>query len=134
MLKNAYFFGKNCKNCHSVRWSALEPTFVSGNWGSASRPPRWIPAYYYNFIEFVFIANMRFNLQKWTKLTHSSVLLLLLQHFFTSNSIVFVERGRKNISCPRAQGTLATPLKKNKNILYFYILFSYHTSSVIYTV
>jgi len=30
--------------------------------------------------------------------------------FFTSNSVAFVDRGRKNISCPRAQGTLATPL------------------------
>jgi len=31
--------------------------------------------------------------------------------FFTSNSVVFVDRGRKIIPCPRAQGTLATPLK-----------------------
>jgi len=30
--------------------------------------------------------------------------------FFTSNSVVFVDRGRKNISCPRAQDTLAPPL------------------------
>jgi len=30
--------------------------------------------------------------------------------FFTSKSIVFVDGGRKNISCPRAKGTLATPL------------------------
>jgi len=37
----------------------------------------------------------------------SSVLLYL---FLTSNSVVFVDGGRKNISCPRAQGTLATPL------------------------
>jgi len=28
----------------------------------------------------------------------------------TSNSVVFVDKGRKNISCPRAQGTLATSL------------------------
>jgi len=37
----------------------------------------------------------------------SSALLYLS---FNSNSISFVEGGRKNISCPRAQGTLATPL------------------------
>jgi len=34
----------------------------------------------------------------------------LLHLFFNLNSVSFVERGRKNISCPRAQGTLATPL------------------------
>jgi len=34
----------------------------------------------------------------------------LLHLFFTSNSVVFVDKGRKSISCPRAQGTLATPL------------------------
>jgi len=30
--------------------------------------------------------------------------------FFNSNSVSFVEGGRKNISCSRAQGSLATPL------------------------
>jgi len=34
----------------------------------------------------------------------------LLRLFYTSTSVVFVDRGRKNISCPRAQNTLATPL------------------------
>jgi len=34
----------------------------------------------------------------------------LLHVFFNSNSVSFVKGGRKNISCPRAQGTLATPL------------------------
>jgi len=34
----------------------------------------------------------------------------LLHLFFTSNSVVFVDGGCKNISCPMAQGTLATPL------------------------
>jgi len=34
----------------------------------------------------------------------------LMHLFFNSNSVNFVEGGRKNISCPRAQGTLATPL------------------------
>jgi len=36
----------------------------------------------------------------------------LLRLFFTSNSAVFDEEGCKNISCPRAQGTLATSLTK----------------------
>jgi len=35
----------------------------------------------------------------------------LLHLFFTSNRcVVFVDEGRKNISCPRAQGTVATAL------------------------
>jgi len=34
----------------------------------------------------------------------------LLHLFFNSISVSFVEGGRKNISCPRAQGSLATPL------------------------
>jgi len=34
----------------------------------------------------------------------------VLHLFFNSNSVSFVNGGRKNISCPRAQGTLATPL------------------------
>jgi len=36
--------------------------------------------------------------------------ILHLSNFFTSNSVVFVDRGGKNISCPRVQDTLATPL------------------------
>jgi len=35
----------------------------------------------------------------------------LLQLFFNSNSVSFVEEGRKNISCSRTQGTLATLLR-----------------------
>jgi len=34
----------------------------------------------------------------------------LLHLFFTLKSVVFVDRGRKNIFCPKVQGTLATPL------------------------
>jgi len=37
--------------------------------------------------------------------------------FSISNSIVFVDRGRKNISYPRAQAALATPLF----VLYFFL-------------
>jgi len=36
----------------------------------------------------------------------------LLHLFFTLNSVVFDDGERKNISCSRAQGTLATPLGK----------------------
>jgi len=42
-----------------------------------------------------------------------NVLLLLLPHictYFHFKLCRFVDRGRKNISCPKVQGTLATPL------------------------
>jgi len=32
-----------------------------------------------------------------------------IEPIFTSNSVVFVDEGRKNFYCPRAQGILATP-------------------------
>jgi len=41
----------------------------------------------------------------------------LLHLFFTSNSVVFIDRGRKNISCPRAQDTLATPLHQKQHMV-----------------
>jgi len=58
---------------------------------------------------------MRFNTLKKEQNNSSGKFYIvssaLLQQFFTSNSAVFVDRGRKNISCPRAQDTLAdTPL------------------------
>jgi len=39
----------------------------------------------------------------------------LLHLIFFSNSVVFVDRGRKIIPCPRAQGTLATPMTGRPN-------------------
>jgi len=42
--------------------------------------------------------------------------VLLLHLFFISNLEVFVDRGRKNVSCPRAQGTLAMPLDVNDHV------------------
>jgi len=38
----------------------------------------------------------------------------LLYLFFTSNSAAFVDWGRKNISCPKMQDTLAKPLDLGK--------------------
>jgi len=57
---------------------------------------------------------MCFITLKKNKITAINVLLLLLLQllhlFFVSNSVVFVNRGHKNDSCPKAQGILATPL------------------------
>jgi len=94
MLKNACFLEKIVKNRLCVGGSAPEPPLPPD-------PRIVILAYYYNFVKFIFS-------------TKCSLLSLskeqFLQLFFTSNSIVFVDRGRKNIFCPRAQDTLATPL------------------------
>jgi len=37
--------------------------------------------------------------------------------FFTLNTVVFVDRGCRNIPCPRARGTLATPLLLSPNTI-----------------
>jgi len=42
-----------------------------------------------------------------------------LHLFFTSNSVVFVDGERKNISCPRAQSTLTTPLPLKVTMAYY---------------
>jgi len=52
----------------------------------------------------------------------------LLHLFFTSNSVVFVDRERKIISCPRAQGTLATPLSGSATTMF---AFTIRSSSLI---
>jgi len=100
MLKNACFLEKNVK-------------IVSAS-GAPPLNARLIPAYYYNFVEFVFSAKCTVipltkepsNYCKCSTFASSALLHLI----FNSNSLSFVERGRKNISCSRAQGTLATPL------------------------
>jgi len=57
---------------------------------------------------------MRFITRKKNKITTVNVSAFasfaLLHLFFTLNFVVFVDGGRKNISCPRSQSTLATPL------------------------
>jgi len=80
----------------------------------ASPPdPRFITTTYCNnYIKFgLRIINI---ILKKSKITTENVLIfassVLLHLIFTSNSVVFVDGRRKNISCPRAQGTLATPL------------------------
>jgi len=59
-----------------------------------------------NFIKFFFSTKCRvISLNE-----EHSLLLPIFAPIFNFNSVVFVDRGRKNISCPRAQDTLATPL------------------------
>jgi len=107
-LKNAYFLKQNR---FSVEGSASESSFASVDWRLRSRIVT--PTYYYNFVEFVSTSVLNaFHYPKKVSAVNGLFLLLLhiLHLFFTSNSVVFVDGMRNSISCPRAQGTLATPL------------------------
>jgi len=98
MLKNA-FLGKNCKNLPSVGGSAPAPSFAPRGWGRSPPDPCVVTsACYYNVVLYMFCF---------------CFFRTFCTYFFTLNTIVFVE-GRKNISCHRAQGTLATPLASNQ--------------------
>jgi len=57
-------------------------------------------------MHYIPLKNEPSNYSKYSAFASSALLHL----FFNSNSVSFAEEGRKNISCPRAQGTLATPL------------------------
>jgi len=81
------------------------------------------PACYCKSVKFISSNKCILLPQKRNNITAVNVLLLLLLQllhlFFISNSVVFVAGGRKNISCPRAQGTLATPLlKQSWNVIF----------------
>jgi len=83
--------------------------------GSSAPNPRVVtPTYYYNFVEFIFSWKMRFIPLKKETSNYSKcsafASFALFHLFFNSSSLSFVEGGRKNISCPRAQSTLATLL------------------------
>jgi len=100
-------FWKKCKkNCLSIGGSTLEPPLVSDGWGLAPRLPRCYSPSSITTLSSSFLA---LNVVYYTSRSHfaSSKFLHL---FFTSNSVVFVDWGLKNVSCPRVQGTLATPL------------------------
>jgi len=100
MPKNAYFSEKRCKIATESR---LHPQTPVGLWGL--RPP----CCYYRIItlfrSFLTLTAFFSHLKK-NGITTVNVLLLLLLHlFFTSNFVTYL-----NISYPRAQVTLATPL------------------------
>jgi len=103
MLKNAYFLEKTIKIVSSSGDPPPDPRVVT-------------PVYYCNFVEFISSGKCILFRSKKKQVTTANVLPLLLSHFFTyffySNSVSFVEEGHKNISCPRSQGTLATPLQQ----------------------
>jgi len=108
MLKNAYILEKDVKIASA---SGAPPRNPVGTLALL------LPAYYYNFttLSSSFLAlNLVYYLQKRTNFASSNFLQLL----FISNSVVFVDRVCKNISCPRVQGILATPLPGQATVLY----------------
>jgi len=107
MLKNAYFFEKDVKNCKSIGGSALPtpPNPVGLRRLENPTPDLRVvtSAYYYNFVKF--ISSIKFGLlpSKKKKFCIFQIFAVIF-HFKLCN---FFDRRRKNISCPRAQGTLA---------------------------
>jgi len=49
----------------------------------------------------------------------------------TLSSVGFVDEGRKNVSCPRAQGNLVTPLPLQTRVCYFFILLQLFIKSTV---
>jgi len=73
-----------------------------------SPDPRVVtPAYYYNFAKFISCSNCGLLPSKKNKFC---IFQIFAATFHFKLCSFFFDRGRKNISCPRAQGTLATPL------------------------
>jgi len=105
MLKNAFFLEKDVKN--RLKRQEIRPLTPVG---LQRKPPALLLPPTMTTLSSSFLAlNAVYYLQKRTNFVSSK----FLQLFFTSNSVVFVDRGRKNISCSRAKGTLATPLQAN---------------------
>jgi len=103
MLKNAYFLGKNCKNRLNPRLPPARPQTLA----------LLLPPTTTTLSSLFLVLNAFFPLKKETSnfSNYSAFASSARLHlFFNSNSVSFVEEGRKNICCLRAQGTLSTPL------------------------
>jgi len=114
MLKNAYFLEKYCKNCLSLGGSAPETPFASNGWGLHSQTPVSLLSPTITTLSSLCLAFKCVLLfSKKDKITPVHVLILLFRTFapiFCFKLCRFYDGGRKNISCPRAQGALVTPL------------------------
>jgi len=105
------FWNKN------IKLPTPESPLASGSWGLCPQTPTLLLLLTIVNLSSTFLAlNAFYYPQKNNNIITVNVLLLLLPQllhlFFISNSIVFVDGRRKNIFCPRAQYTLATPLLK----------------------
>jgi len=112
MLKNTYFYEK-CKNRLGVGGFDPETPLASGVWGQSPQTSTLLLQPIVTTLSSSFLAlNAFYYLKKNNNCSKCSAFasFALLHLFFTSNSVVFVDRGRKNVSCSRAQSKLATPL------------------------
>jgi len=98
MLINMCFLEKDVENRLSVGGSAAEPPLASGGWGLRPQTPALLLSSTITTLSSSFLAlNAVYCLQKSTNFASSK----FLQLFFTSNSVVFVDRRRKDISLRR---------------------------------
>jgi len=87
---------------------ASDPSFASGGWGIRPQTPALLlPTYYYNFVEFISSAKCLSSYKK-NKLTTVKcsvfVSFALLNLFFTSKSVVFVDKRMQEYFLPRGTG------------------------------
>jgi len=111
MLKNAYFLEKKTVKIVSASGAPPDPSFASGGWGPALLLPPTITTLSSSFLSvkcsFITLKKEQNNSSKMFCFWFFRTLVPI---FSLQTLQVFVEGGRKNISCPKAQGTLATPL------------------------
>jgi len=105
---------KTVKNRLGVGGSALKPPFAPGScgWGIRSQTLALLLSPTIITLSSVFLNAFCYPKKEQNNYSKCSVFAssALFHLFFTSNFVVFVDRGRKIIPCPRAQDTLATPL------------------------
>jgi len=96
------FWNKNVKITSALETS---PRFASG------RPPTY---YFCLLLQVCRVHFLRLLSSKENKISMIFCFCFFrsFRTYFSFRTVVFVDGGRKNISCPRAQGTLATPLFK----------------------
>jgi len=107
------FWNKNVKITSVSGAPPRTPVFLRRLSGSTPRPTRYYSCLLLQDVEFISSTKCILFPSKKNKITVNVLLLLLLQlsHlFFISNCLVFIDGGHKNISCPRTQDILATPL------------------------
>jgi len=96
VLKNAYFLEKDVKNRLSVGETSPESPLASDGWELRPKTLALLLWPAITTLSSSFLAlNAVYYLQKGTNFCS----------YFSLQTLVFVDRGRKNISCPRAQGT-----------------------------
>jgi len=104
MLKNAYFWEKNCKNLLSIGGSAHETPLASGGCRLSPKTPALFLLLAITTLSGLFLTFNAFLLPSNKQISTVNVLLLLLSYFlhlfFTLNSIGFVDGGARIFLAP----------------------------------